>query len=93
MQTAARRVNTADDLLASASQSAEVALGRYKAGVGSILDLLTAQSALADARAQAIETRWIWRTALARLAHDIGILDVRGENPLRIAVDSSANRK
>jgi len=93
MQTAARRVNTADDLLASASQSAEVALGRYKAGVGSILDLLTAQSALADARAQAIETRWVWRTAFAQLAHDIGILDVRGENPLRIAVDSSATRK
>jgi outer membrane protein TolC len=93
MQTAARRVATADDLLASASQSAEVALGRYKAGVGSIIDLLTAQSALADARAQAIETRWIWRTALAQLAHDIGILDVRGENPLRIAVDSSAIRK
>jgi outer membrane protein TolC len=93
MQTAARRVATADDLLASASQSAEVALGRYKAGVGSIIDLLTAQSALADARAQAIETRWVWRTALAQLAHDIGILDVRGESPLRITVDTTVNRK
>ncbi|HUO51461.1 MAG TPA: TolC family protein [Gemmatimonadaceae bacterium] len=90
LQTAARRVRTADDLLASATQSEQVALGRYKAGVGSILDLLTAQSALADARAQAIETRWVWRTALSQLAHDIGILDVHGDSPLRITADSTA---
>jgi len=88
LQTSAKRVRTADDLLASATQSEEVALGRYKAGVGSILDLLTAQSALADARAQAIETRWIWRTALAQLAHDIGVLDVHGESPLRVTADT-----
>lgn len=90
LQTSARRVRTADDLLASATQSEEVALGRYKAGVGSILDLLTAQSALADARAQAIETRFIWRTALAQLAHDIGVLDVHGESPLRVNADTSS---
>jgi outer membrane protein TolC len=90
LQTAARRVRTADDLLASATQSEQVALGRYKAGVGSILDLLTAQSALADARAQWIETRWVWRTALSQLAHDIGVLDVHGESPLRITTDTSA---
>lgn len=93
LQTAARRVRTADDLLASASQSAEVALARYKAGVGTILDLLTAQSALADARAQWIENRWIWRTALAQLAHDIGILDVHGGSPLRVSADSSTKSK
>lgn len=90
LQTSARRVRTADDLLASATQSDQVALGRYKAGVGSILDLLTAQSALADARAQWIETRWVWRTALSQLAHDIGVLDVHGESPLRTTADTSA---
>ena len=89
LQTSARRVRTADDLLASATQSDEVALGRYKAGVGSVLDLLTAQSALADARAQAIEARWTWRTALSQLAHDIGVLDVRGESPLRVTADTT----
>ena len=52
VQTASQRVATTRDLLASAPQSADVARGRYKAGVGSILDLLTAQSALADARAR-----------------------------------------
>ena len=52
LQTATQRVSTSDDLLASAQQSEEVARGRYQEGVGTILDLLTAQNALADARTQ-----------------------------------------
>ena len=83
--TATRRVRTADDLLASATESEQVALGRYKAGVGSVLDLLTAQSALASARAQQVQARWIWRTALAQLAHDTGVLDMSGGSPLPLA--------
>ena len=78
LQTAARRVNTADDLLASAQASAEAALGRYRAGVGLFVDLLTAQSALASARAQQVQARWIWQTSLAQLAHDTGVLDTAG---------------
>src|SRR5216683_252151 len=57
VKTAEKRVGSAQDLLAAAQQSAEVAQGRYKAGVGSILDLLTAQSALANARAQDVQAR------------------------------------
>src|SRR5437763_15411474 len=53
VKTAEKRVGSAQDLLTSARQSADVAEGRYKAGGGSILDLLTAQTALATARAQA----------------------------------------
>jgi outer membrane protein len=83
--TATRRVRTADDLLASATESEQVALGRYKAGVGSVLDLLSAQSALASARAQQVQARWIWRTALAQLAHDAGVLDVHGGSPIPLA--------
>ena len=79
LQTATRRVHTAADLLASAQQSEQVALGRYREGVGSIVDLLLAQSALADARAQSIQTRWQWRQALAQLAHDVGTLGIHGE--------------
>ena len=79
LQTATRRVRTAVDLLASAQQSEQVALGRYREGVGSIVDLLIAQSALADARAQSIQTRWQWRQALAQLAHDVGTLGIHGE--------------
>ena len=84
LQTSTRRVRTAADLLASAQQSEEVALGRYREGVGSIVDLLIAQSALADARAQSIQTRWQWRQALAQLAHDVGTLGIHGEPSLII---------
>ncbi|MGH8729208.1 MAG: TolC family protein, partial [Burkholderiales bacterium] len=57
-------------------QSAEVALGRYKAGVGTLLDLLTAQSDLATARVQFIQSQLDWYTGLARLAYSRGALSV-----------------
>jgi outer membrane protein len=84
LQTAAKRVNTADDLLASAQSSEDAALGRYRAGVGLFVDLLTAQSALATARAQQVQARWVWQTALAQLAHDTGVLDTSGEVNIRV---------
>jgi outer membrane protein len=90
LQTAARRVATTEDLIASAEQSNEVALGRYRAGVGSVLDLLSAQTALADARAQQVLTRLEWNTSLAQLAHDSGVLDIRGGSSLRLKPDSSS---
>lgn len=74
LRTASRRVKTARDLLAAASQSQEVTAGRYRAGVGSILDLLTAQTAFANARAQEAQARSDWFVALAQLAHDTGSL-------------------
>jgi outer membrane protein len=80
--TASERVRTTADLMASATQSTEVALGRYKEGVGSILDLLSAQQALAQARAEQIAAKLGYFTALAQLAHDVGILGAHGENPL-----------
>lgn len=89
LRTAARRVRTSEDLMASAEQSSEVALGRYRAGVGSVLDLLSAQTALADARAQHVLARLEWNTSLAQLAHAAGALDARGGNSLRLAPDST----
>jgi outer membrane protein len=79
LRTATDRVRTARDLLASATQSEAVARERYREGVGTIVDLLIAQSALASAQAQAIDTRWQWRAALAQLAHDVGVLNARGD--------------
>jgi outer membrane protein len=84
LQTATKRVTSADDLLASAQESEDVALGRYKQGVGSVLDLLTAQAALASARAQQVQARWTWETSLVQLAHDSGILDVHGTSPIHL---------
>jgi outer membrane protein len=90
LQTATRRVGTAEDLLASAEQSNQVALGRYKAGVGSVLDLLAAQTALAGARAQLVDARLAWSVSLAQLAHDAGVLDTRGGSPLRLTQDTTS---
>ncbi len=92
LQTAQQRVTTADDLLASAEQSAQVAAGRYREGVGSIIDLLTAQSALAAARAQQVQSRWQWYTSLAQLARDAGVLGARGETPFPFSADSTVSR-
>jgi outer membrane protein TolC len=88
LQTAEQRVATADDLLASAQQSVQVAAGRYREGVGSIIDLLTAQTALASARAQQVQSRWQWYTSLAQLARDTGVLGVRGDTPFTFTPDS-----
>jgi outer membrane protein len=74
VRTSVQRVRTARDLLASAEESAQVAQGRYKEGVGIILDVLTAQSALAAARAQEVQARADWLLATASLAHDTGSL-------------------
>jgi outer membrane protein TolC len=83
--TADERVKATDDLVASASQSEAVALGRYREGVGSILDLLSAQRVLAVARAEQINARLDWFINLARLAHDVGILGLPGDSSLAAA--------
>ena len=89
LRTATQSVRTTADLFASASESAEAALGRYRAGVGSLLELLTAESALGEARALQIQARLSWHVALLQLAHDVGVLDARGGHPLRVAPDST----
>ena len=75
LTTATQSLRTTADLLDSAEQSARVALGRYKAGVGSILDVLNAQSALASARQQRIQSTFNWNISRATLAQSIGSLD------------------
>ncbi|MEK6375531.1 MAG: TolC family protein [Acidobacteriota bacterium] len=77
LQTATQRLATSRDLLASAQESAEVAAGRYRAGVGNIIDLLTAEAALENARALEVQARADWFVAVAQLAHDTGNLTRR----------------
>jgi len=74
LKTAAQKVATSRDLIDSARQSHEVIAARYQAGVGSILDLLTAESALENARAQEAQARTDLLLSLAQLAHDTGTL-------------------
>ena len=90
MQTATQRIRAAEELLTSAQQSSDVAQGRYREGVGTIVDVLLARSALATARAEEIQARWEWHTALAQLAHDVGTLDLAGR--LNLPDDSGLHR-
>jgi outer membrane protein len=83
LERSERMVRTSDDLLASATQNQEVAAGRYKAGVGSVLDLLTAQAALESARAQQIQARAGWWVTAARLAFDTGRLSAGSPGPMQ----------
>lgn len=88
LQTATQSMRTTTDLLSSAEQSERVALGRYRAGVGNILDLLSAQSALASARQQRVQSVYDWNVSRATLAQSVGVLDaailpaLTGELPL-----------
>jgi outer membrane protein len=82
LQTATQRARTSDVLLNSATRNEVAARERYRAGVGTILDLITAQTALANARAQQAQARWVWATALAQLSHDVGVLGPHGQPSL-----------
>ena len=58
----------------TADQNEQVALGRYQAGVGTILDLITAQTAAATAAQSRISAELAWETARAQLALALGHL-------------------
>lgn len=66
----------ANDLLASAEQSEKAISGRYQAGLGNILDVLTAQSALAGARQQQVSALYNFKASKFVLAQAIGKLDL-----------------
>lgn len=71
-------LRTAETLLTSATANEEMTLGRYKAGVGglSIVDVLTAQSALASARQQRVAALYNFLVSRISLAQAIGVLDL-----------------
>ena len=75
LRTAIESVTASEALLNSAEQSYRVALGRYKAGVGNIIDTLNAQSALASARQLKIQAVLNSNIARATLAQAMGALD------------------
>ena len=79
LRTAGLRVATARDLVESARASADVAGGRYREGVGSIVDLLNAQASLELARAEDVRARTDFLVGLALLARATGRLDLPSE--------------
>ncbi len=84
-QTATEQVSAANDLLTSASANADAARARYREGVGSVLELLTAEQALASARSQQVQARVNWHTSLVQLAYNAGLLEPGGSTQLHLA--------
>ncbi|MGS0757668.1 TolC family protein, partial [Roseateles sp. GG27B] len=59
-------------LLRSATVADNAARERYSAGVGSLLELLLAQSSAAQARVSLVQARYDARLAVAQLGYAVG---------------------
>ena len=77
-ETALRMHEFSLSALTSATASWQLAMESYKSGVKSILDVLSAETQLAQARNQQIASRLDVFTALANLAHATGIIEKGG---------------
>ena len=75
LKTAATSVASTANLVRSATESAAAATARYKSGVGSLLDFITAQLDETNARVQQIQSYLDWYSALARLNFALGASD------------------
>lgn len=75
LQTASEAIRTSLAVRENAEVAERVALGRYRAGVGNLIDLLNAQAAHARARQQQVQAQLDWNLARAALAQAMGRLD------------------
>jgi outer membrane protein len=74
LDSANQQLTATATLVKTADQNEQVALGRYQSGVGTILDLLTAQAAAASAAQARISAELAWETARGQLALALGHL-------------------
>jgi len=74
VKMAKQTYETAKDYLETATLRFKIALANYKAGANTILDVLSAQSSLADARAEMASAKKTWFLSLANLAYATGTL-------------------
>ena len=72
-------MEASSELLSSAELSYESSLISYREGVAQIVELLQAQSTLADARSENANARTFWYVSLVQLAHDMGVIPLDGE--------------
>jgi len=70
--TAKDQFKASKTLLASASESYKVSLGRYRAGAADIVELLNAQSLLAEARSEHVDAQMNVYITFADLLHAVG---------------------
>lgn len=81
LESANQQLAATAELNKTSDDNLQVALGRYQAGVGSILDVLTAQTAAAVARQLRIDAELSWKVSRAQLALALGRLS--SAEPLR----------
>lgn len=74
LQTGTQNLATSSQLQTVATQAWESAQRRYRSGVGTILELLSTQSALAQARQQRVQAVTEWRYDRLALASALGRL-------------------
>jgi outer membrane protein TolC len=74
VKTAAQNLTDTEEYLKSAELEYKIALSSYKAGTSTILDVMSAQSSLADARSKKAGSQKEWFTALAQIAYATGSL-------------------
>ena len=74
VKTAFDALQFADNLLETASKQYAVILSRYKAGVATILELVSAQSTLANARSSQVSSTNQWLNSLVNLSYAAGTL-------------------
>jgi outer membrane protein len=75
LQTATEELRVSEQFRASAAKTVDASRSRYEIGATEVLELLNAQSVLANADQQNIQALADWRTARLRLAHSLGMLD------------------
>ncbi len=79
VKTAALNLTDSDEYLKSAELEFKIAIANYKAGTKTILDVLSAQSSLADARSKKANAFQNWFSSLASLGFATGSLCPTGE--------------
>lgn len=80
LDSANQQLATTATLVVTAQKNADVAIGRYQAGVGTIIDVITAQGSASTARQLRITAELNWEVARAQLALALGRLS--GAEPL-----------
>ncbi|NKI70723.1 TolC family protein [Collimonas pratensis] len=76
LKTSAENLRTSQDILDSAHDAFEAAESRYQKGVANILEVLTTQTALANAQQQRIQAMANWQNARIQLAASVGNLNL-----------------
>jgi outer membrane protein len=73
-ESSLRNLSVSEELLSAAQAALESAQRRYTQGASSILELLTIQATLADAKGERVRCQSEWRSARLRLLASAGVL-------------------